>query len=693
MFPFLHFNTATREEYSMIFRAIADLKAHPTRTQTPESVVNPHLQVVEHNHSKYLLTAVVLTIAFTSYIYLTQSLRSSIPDHGDFWTDMALIVAARNLDQYGFVNLCFGISKDSGPAVGLPAIFYTHHPSIPTMVLGVFERLGLSVTTARLAPLIVASSGLLAISLLVQNLFGWKVGIAALVAMAALAPFRLLSDAFGYQSYDFAAKLWTLLFITLGCLTVGRRQLMWFLIAGGAAFAAMALTGFEMVPAIGAYSVLFPLLFVQGNRRVRVRTMLLSGFCVGIGLITGLLSRVPQSVCMLGSVNAVATDLLAAFKTRTATDYGGVMWGRTFLPELLHRAWVYYSLHLVLIAVGFGIASVLAAMKRARINWYAFKWLGLIFCCEVIWFTIFREHSHRHVHTIYQVTISISFATALAAVTIWSCLKETLLGRVLAVGVGAAWLGACLAFVNVQPYGNVQTVMDWQQQEQQFQLLDSHVPADAVVVIDEPSEDPSLEFFLERAFLRRPEPVSVPSQQAQPAFLLTSIHADNPLYARSLYDKRLLFATPDLALFDRQASSGVLNTFVKNTHLESLRSWNVTMPAVAVHPKLSGVDAPDSLTLPVPPSATNVTTFWITQPEWNIDKTDGVDLTFTLQTANGTVTPLSQLALTPDMVQAKHGWVPVDITIPEHGEEVSLRIQADCGPAHNCNYDWVWIAP
>src|SRR6266446_99420 len=99
-----------------------------------------------------ILLAIVLMVVVVAYLYVVQSARSQVPDHGDFWTDMAHILAVRNINQYGFSPLCFGVTRDNGPEIGLPPAYYTHHPSFPMLVLSLFSRLGFSSTGARIGP-------------------------------------------------------------------------------------------------------------------------------------------------------------------------------------------------------------------------------------------------------------------------------------------------------------------------------------------------------------------------------------------------------------------------------------------------------------------------------------------------------------------------------------------------------------
>lgn len=82
-----------------------------------------------------VLLALGLAVLFVGFVFLTQSARSAIPDHGDWWTDLAHILAARNLDHDGFRALRFAITRDDGTEVGLASAYLPHWPATPAAIL------------------------------------------------------------------------------------------------------------------------------------------------------------------------------------------------------------------------------------------------------------------------------------------------------------------------------------------------------------------------------------------------------------------------------------------------------------------------------------------------------------------------------------------------------------------------------
>ncbi len=644
--------------------------------------------------SRQVILVLSFALAVAGFLYLTQSLRSSSPDHGDYWTDMALITAAHNLSAYGFNKLRLGVTLDNGPEVGLPPIYAPHHPSFPTVVLGIFYRLGLSTQTARLLPLLVACSGLVAIFLLVKVALGdWRIGLVALLALAASAPFRLLSDAFGYQSYDIACKLWTFLFITLAVCDTERRQRLWQALAGAGALVTIALSGFEMVPSIALYSIACPWILATSHGRQRARAAIRMATCVGSGFAVGMLLRLAHNVWLLGGVAAVIGDFLAAFHYRALSDYGGAFWGRPLSVELVHRVIAYYPIHLLVIAAG--AVSAVAIRRQlpekslpARSCW----WLLTVLLGDVAWYVVFREHTHRHVHTVYHLLLFVSASAGLAALLIWETLRSWPGVRAVALLVGLVALILAVSDVGVRPYGNVQRWVDWTWRRQQLTDLASAVPATAVVNIDTADMDPSPQFFLGRTFLSQ-RPTSAPSGNRQPTFLLTLSKSDYPAYADALANSRLVRQAGELALFDLRSPPGLLTgTISASPGRTLLRAWGREMWGYAIHPPAGAVGVPSTVTFPLPAGEASILTFLVTQPEYVISHTDGVGLTFTLDSPSHAGSLLAKIFLNPRTMQSVGDWSSIDVPVPTRQSPAALRVSVDCGPAENCYYDWTWIA-
>lgn len=522
---------------------------------------------------RWVLVALALALVVAIYIFVTQSARSDIPDHGDWQNDIAHVVVARNFALHGFSALNFGAARDNGTELGLPPYYYTHLSPFPAIVLGFLYRLGLSTAEARVVPLLISSSALIAIFLMARRVLGdWRGGLAASLALATSVPFRLLSDSFAYPSYDFAAKTWTMLFITLGALAQGWRRLAWLLAAGIGSLATIALSGFEMVPAIGAYSFLFPLFFAAtaANPRNRNRVAFLSALFVGGGFLLGMGVRLGHNALLLGDLNTVAADFWQTFVLRSSSDFrqfweGGYLLrpptdlAMYYLTLIVDRVLFYYPIHLVVIFLAFLIGGLMADALHGYLDWRPFKWLGIVFFSEALWFLIFRQHANIFVHTIYQLSLSASLGVAIAAMIMWRLAGRSVLGRIELVTAAVLLIVVSLGNIGVRTYGNLVPEVDLTPQKQQVESLSATLPVNAIVVLDLDGVEASPEFFLGRTFVRRPwyDKLEYTLPTERPWFLVTQPKLENELYRKTLATNPLLKKTQEYAIFD-------MNVLAKN---------------------------------------------------------------------------------------------------------------------------------
>jgi len=394
---------------------------------------------------------------------------------------------------------------------------------------------------------------------------------------------------------------------------------------------------------------------------------------------------------MLGGLGQAIADFVAAFVFRSSSDYSGVMWGHHYLPELVYRTWAYYYLYLTVIIFGMVVIRSIPVARRECLNWRTLKWLGLIFFSETLWYLIFREHSHRHVHTIYHLSLSMSLAAALVFWEVTGC-SRLVRSRVLVAGIGL--FAISLASVGVRPYGNLQIKLDWNWRRRQINLLSSLLPADAVVVLDLGDMDPSPEFFLERTFVRRLEVVDPVGFQGRPGFLITQPKEGNPVYDKSLVKNRLIALTQEFALFDVRAAGGALNAIVAGgPKRENLNAWGMRLSGFIMHPAAPGLEDHAVLNIVLPADEANTLTFWVVQPGWVANATDGVALTFGVGQSNRADMSSFGVFLDPAKIQKKRDWAAVDVVVPRSDTASILRIEAGCGAGRNCDSDWVWVAP
>src|SRR5262249_48093065 len=110
----------------------------------------------------------------------------------------------------------------------------------------------------------------------------------------------------------------------------------------------------------------------------------------------------------------------------------------------------------------------------------------------------------QHVHTIEQIVISVSLATGLAVEAVWVRLHRPIIrGAFVLMLAGAGVLA--LSDRTVATYGNVLKQTDYSLREGGAGAMAEVLPADSVVLIDLQGSDSSVEYFLHRPYLRRPD--------------------------------------------------------------------------------------------------------------------------------------------------------------------------------------------
>jgi hypothetical protein len=496
-----------------------------------------------------IFLVVALSALSASYLYLTQSVRNCYPDHGDRYSDAWTILAARNLDRFGFRNLMFFGTCDGGPEVGLPPVIWWHHPSFPAVVLGLQFRLGLSPSAARLLPLIAAHTALVAIFLIGRALTrDWRVGLAAAMAMAVAAPFRFQADGFAYISYDIAFKAWCWLLIVHACRSEGPRRGAWSVCAGLGAFVTIACSGFETVPAVALFAAVGSFLLLQpGWRRKCAASFVIAG-CVAAGFVAGMVARVVHNSFAVGSVRLVIQEYYATLIWRAAPATADQWHNRSWPRELVHRLFAYYSLQLAFLAAGLVLLAAATLARRRRPAWTTVGVAALFFCCDAIWTLLMRQHSWIHTHTVTHLCGSLSLACGLVAVSLWDAIRRTWVKAVYVCAVAAlSW--AALGNVSVRPYGNNEAYAEPGHFIDTFRELTRDVPDNAIVECGN-AMGPTPLLYLNRTFVWR-SPVGQLDPGARPLYFLTSTWmptGDEP-YPEARFEKERVAKVGEFQVF------------------------------------------------------------------------------------------------------------------------------------------------
>jgi hypothetical protein len=493
----------------------------------------------------------VLALAFLSamYLFFTQSARSNYPDHGDRASDAWAILAARNLNQFGFRNLMFFGTNDEGPAVGLPPCIACHHPSFPVVVLGFAYRLGLATTTARLAPLLFTQTALLAMFLMGRAVTkDWLVGLVAAVAMAVAAPFRFEADSLVYISYDMPLKVWCLAFLVFACQSMGRHKAAWLVAATLGAFVTISCSGFEMVPAIAVFAVFAPVILIDGVWRQRCGAAVLFGSCIATGFAAGMLVRIVHNSYAMGSVSAVFSDYRASLLFRSLPAAHDLFWNRTWPTEMAHRIVAYYPVQLIFLACGGLIVGALMLLRSQQPDWRLMRIVALIVCCDVVYGLFLRQHVWIHTHTITHLCTSLSLMAGLLAVALWRAFQG-LPGRIAAVGATCVVAMACVSNVGVKSYGNNEAYSNPEYYIRIMSALTRDVPADAVVECGQPM-GPTPLMFLNRSFLWR-TPIDEIELHGRPLYYMTAkfMPASDAPYPEGRFEKEKVAAFEEFEIF------------------------------------------------------------------------------------------------------------------------------------------------
>ncbi len=625
-----------------------------------------------------LAAALAIALAFTAYVFFTQSRFGETRHHGDSWSDMRVSLLADNLRLYGFWDMRFGIPMDHGPKFGLKPWFYVNHPAFHVVALAFCHQLGLSNDQARLFPLVFSASALVAVFLLIRRVLGgWGIALLAVVAFALCAPYRLLADAFCYQSYAFAAKTWSLAFIAYAATAGPGHRRGWLALCCLAAMCSMFLVDYEVVPAIGLFSFLFPLLLGPGGWKSRVWSAVLVSGTVAVGFVLGLVLLLAHASWILGGLRPVVDVLVSNCRWRTSTGYAATYWNRPFPLELLYRCWAYFNVHLVVIAV----ATVAVLLGRFALPRRGVGLLAVLFASEVAWLILVRQHSHQHVHTIFHLVLSISLLTAVTLRAVWGGLGHARFARPVFIAAVLAAAVLALSDRTVLVYGNVSKGDDYSDRWKDAAEIAKAIPLDSALIIETGTSDSSVEYFLGRPYLRRPNALAARLPQGVCPLLLTSKAFAPEMAQHAVARYRLVTAVRDLLLFDVKAGPGLMNTMAQAQHVGMLSAWGKDVFGFIMHP------ATPNFTTGKPMAAVLHAAF----TEKNTGLGDGVTFRLLLQQPDGKTALLGEQFVDARQGGALREWVPIALKIPARRQPATLRIEVNGGPKGDFGYDWCYI--
>jgi hypothetical protein len=477
----------------------------------------------------WTLRACGASVAFLVCVFVLLSRGDEPLDHGDVHTDERAVVGATQFAAVGFDALQWTQVEDGGAQIGLPPAYYYRHPSGGVVALGALLKAGVDLRTARLAPLLATSFGLLGFYFLLRRLSGeGRLAFYGALMLAAAPPYFLLADTFQLYGYAIGAKLWTLALLS-DAATVPRGRAPRVFGAAALCCLSVASLGLETMPSVGFFAVLFPLLRGDGAPRRRLLRSAIFGAAVALGMALGWALRLRgMTLVMETDVAGVFEHLRDSVKSRSFAETEPFGHGRGYLADLAFRHASYLPWHL---AAAFGALLLVAVFDfrtrcdvsgsaprastadaggvaanlevRASSPRRAFLLSALVlFFCEALYFAFMVRHAFVHVHTILHVSAGVS-AVAIAAVAV----AESRIGAAFAdivsrratTVVVLAVVAASLAFGPLAPYGNLQVAPGSATLATLRRALDAvsdRLPKDAVVVVPTRTSDWHLRYLL-----------------------------------------------------------------------------------------------------------------------------------------------------------------------------------------------------
>jgi hypothetical protein len=434
-----------------------------------------------------------ICVGFFLFVLLTQSLRSALPDHGDYGSDMNILNSAESLQRDGFLKLRLGMTFDDRQQLGFPPWYYTHWPSTPALIMALMMRLGWSTPFLRVVPLLVTTSAIVAFYLLIRAVSKREgAALVACISLVAAAPIRLLADSFTYMSYDISIKAWAFYVLLKAAKDPARK----WAILSGVMSALAALSGFELIPVILVMAVMLGTLFPR-EKKFSWRTLARILTPVGFGLATGLFMHFIHWVWMDGSSLGALNESFRSYQYRRIYF---PHYDRSLAREILHRIRAYYPVHLLVI--GCGLPLLALAFRRLRQFETEIRFGTALLLSEIAWVVFLPDHVHLHTHTSVHWAFSFAFASSMIIYFFWDFMRRRWQKVAFA---GVLSLLAVIAFldIGIKPYFNLQIQYNYAQEAaNQLNDIDRLLPKDAVVIEEVSIFEPRPQYFLSHPVIK-----------------------------------------------------------------------------------------------------------------------------------------------------------------------------------------------
>lgn len=431
------------------------------------------------------IKVIVICMLFFSLTAATQSLRSDVPNHGNYWTDMSVLLHAKNFQECGILSLKFISTWDQGCLIGLPlpknTSFTSIHPTFAAIVLAILMKTGLKIQLIRLIMLFLSTTTIVGIYLLVSEWFdNKKLGLFTAFSFATLPFFRLLSDNFTIP-YDITYRVWMFFLITKYSLSLGNEtRIKWALFC----FIGSLLNGLffsvEIIPSILTFATLAPLVTMAKKGSISIKKVSFLPILVGTGYLVGGGVRLVQLYWALGSIDLLEQLVIGRASHRLSSPFI-----QDSTPVVSYIFWLAYRMvrlapfHVLLtfasvLIIGVTTSKKLRGIKeKSKSNALNFHWGVIpILLSENIWYIFFRQHSYEHDHTILQIAISIALLSGVFIFFIEKVIKNKKWSKYIRSATLAILLFQVTFLPVLRPLGyNVQTYFDTSFLDRQVKLL------------------------------------------------------------------------------------------------------------------------------------------------------------------------------------------------------------------------------
>ncbi len=634
---------------------------------------------------------IMFLMVFCALVFFFQSSDASYPRHGDIFTDAASIIAAKNLVKYGADNLKYALLFSNPPKVDnfTSPLLYLHHPSLPTLILAFFYYCGASTSQARIFPLLMSATGLLATYLLGKKLFSNSWGWGIMLTIAAAAPFRLLSDQFYIVPYVFIVKAWAFFAIASACLAPINARKKWYFALGILGFIAMSVAGWESLLPLGIFSVTFPFFFIKETNSYKIKLIMGLATALTIGLLFGGLVTAIQHIWVYGGFEPAFQDIKKSFLLRTSSSPLNII---EYVVFVCFRFLRLYPLQ-VLVIFPF-LPIILRAMKLKngfKVNNDIVKFTLILLVTESVWYVIFKQHTFEHDHTASLLLFTIGFSVTLGIKIFFDFIKvHNFSMRLFVIPITGLWIASFFNLGVTSLDGNVQVDSEkLKDTQQQVDFLTSGLNKNDVLILDTTNYYymyQSYALYQTGQLFVEPENIGFILQNKK----LTVAEPLGKEYNRNIGKYFLTSIVPPIAIFDPLLPPGPLNQIYQSNEDNFAKTEDRDLSLLALFVSLPDTNLPQDLNFSFIADEQRTLSFMVAQPLEIIRKglSDGVVMDFIL-IENNTNHHLTTVTLGP----SDQEWVPVEIVLPAHSQDAVLRISISCGLKDNCIEDKVFLAP